>query len=113
MRSVLDLERSKNAQVASALREAGDALTAARPIQHWAYFATDESRAQFIALIAQQFSDFDPHMNPMSTGKTYAVTFWQTGVPDANSMAKITTMLELAAESCNGDYDGWETQVVR
>ena len=51
-------------------------------------------------------------MNPMSRAKEHAVTFWHTGVPDSDSMTEITGMLSLAAESCGGVYDGWETQVL-
>ena len=95
------------------LIESGDALVEARPIQHWAYFSTEESRAQFIALIEQRFSGIDAQMNPMSEGKDHAVTFWHNGVPDPDSMTEITGRLSLAAESCGGEYDGWETQVIR
>jgi hypothetical protein len=107
------IDRSGNERVAAALMEDGDTLANARPIQHWAYFSTDESRAEFIALLEQQFSGIDPHTNPMSVGKEYAVTFWHTGTPDSDSMTKVTSILSRAAESCGGEYDGWETQVVR
>lgn len=112
-RRVLELERSNNERVADVLIESGDALVEARPIQHWAYFSTEESRAQFIALIEQRFSGIDAQMNPMSEGKDHAVTFWHNGVPDPDSMTEITGRLSLAAESCGGEYDGWETQVIR
>ena len=105
--------RSKNDCVVDALVEHGDTLPAARPIQHWAHFPTKESRAQFIAFIERRFSGIDSHMNPMSRGKEHAVTFWHTGVPDSDSMTETTGMLSLAAESCGGTYDGWETQVIR
>ena len=113
LRRALDFERSENQRVADALIESGDALAEPRPIQHWAYFPTEEGRAQFIALIGQQFSGIDSHMNPISRGNEHAVTFWHTGVPDSDSMTEITGMLSLAAESCGGEYDGWETQVIR
>ena len=45
LRRQLDIERSKNERVVDALIEHGDALAEARPIQHWAYFSTQESRA--------------------------------------------------------------------
>ena len=111
-RCEMEFERSKNERCADALIEHGDTLAEARPVQHWAYFPTRESRAQFIAFIERRFSGIDSHMNPMSRGKEHAVTFWHTGVPDSDSMTEITGMLSLAAESCGGAYDGWETQVL-
>lgn len=112
LRCEMDSERSKNARGADALIELGDALAEARPVQHWAYFPTQESRAKFIVFIERRFSGIDSHINPMSRGKEHAVTFWHTGVPDSDSMTEITSMLSLAADSCGGAYDGWETQVL-
>lgn len=112
LRRQMEIEQSKNERVADTLIERGDAFAEARPVQHWAYFPTEETRAQFIAFIDHQFSGIDSHMNPMSPGKEHAVTFWHTGVPDSDSMTDITGMLSLAAESCGGAYDGWETQVL-
>lgn len=112
LRREMDLARSKNEHVADALIEHGDTLAEARPVQHWAYFQTEESRAQFIAFIERRFTGIETHMNPMSRGREHAVTFWHTGVPDSDSMTEITRMLSLAADSCGGEYDGWETQVL-
>lgn len=112
LRREMDIGRSKNERVAETLIEHGDTLAEARPVQHWAYFPTEESRAQFIAFIERRFSGIDSHMNPLSRGREHAVTFWHTGVPDSESMTEITRMLSLAADSCGGAYDGWETQVL-
>jgi hypothetical protein len=112
LRREIDFARSKNERVADALIEHGDSLAEARPVQHWAYFPTDKSRAQFIAFIERRFTGIETHMNSMSRGREHAVTFWHTGVPDSDSMTEVTGMLSLAAESCGGAYDGWETQVL-
>jgi hypothetical protein len=112
LRHEMDFGRSNNERVADALIEHGDTLAEARPVQHWAYFPTEEGRAQFIAFIERQFSNIDSHTNPMSQGKEHAVTFWHTGTPDSDLMTEITRMLSLAADSCGGEYDGWETQVL-
>lgn len=103
---------SRNDRVAELLAEYGDPLDEARPVQHWAYFPTEASRAQFIAFVAQRFADIDAYINPLSQGKEYAVSFWHTGVPDSASMTQMYETLSLAAQSCGGDYDGWETQVL-
>jgi hypothetical protein len=113
LRREMGIEGPKNERVADTLVEHGDDLAEARSIQHWAYFPTEESRAQFITFIERRFSSFDSHTNPMLQSKEHAVTFWHTGVPDSDSMTEITSMLSLAAESCGGEYDGWETQVIR
>jgi hypothetical protein len=105
-------QRARNDSVVDLLSEKGDALEQARPVQHWAYFPTEAGRARFITFIEQKFANIDTHVNPVSRGKEYAVTFWHTGVPDSDSMTAITETLALAAESCGGEYDGWETQVL-
>ena len=33
--------------------------------------------------------------------------------PGFDFMTEITSMLSLAADSCGGVYDGWETQLIR
>lgn len=104
--------KPRNERVAELLNEHGDALDQARPVQHWAYFPTEASRAQFLSFIEQRFANIDAYTNPLSEGKEYAVSFWHTGVPDSDSMTEITDALSLAAESCGGEYDGWETQVL-
>jgi hypothetical protein len=52
-------------------------------------------------------------MNPMSQGREHAVSFRHTRVPESGSMTEITGMLSLAADSCGGVYNGWETQLIR
>ncbi|HKP23860.1 MAG TPA: ribonuclease E inhibitor RraB [Dongiaceae bacterium] len=106
-------DRSQNEDVIAVLIENGDALDQPRPIEHWAYFPTEEGRARFIAYIEPRYANIACSLNPMSAGKEYGVTFSHTGTPDADSITEITSALSLAAESCGGDYDGWETQVIR
>ena len=106
-------DRSENEDVIEILIENGDALDQARPIEHWACFPTDAGRAQFIAYIEPRYANIVCSNNPEFAGKEYCVTFSHTGVPDVEAITEITTALSLAAHSCGGEYDGWETQVIR
>ena len=106
-------DRSKNEDVIAVLIENGDALDQARPIEHWAYFPTEEGRARFIAYIEPRYANIACSMNSEFGGKEYCITFSHTGIPDADAITEITSALSLAADSCGGEYDGWETQVIR
>jgi Regulator of ribonuclease activity B len=111
-RDQIDTMSSLIVHIAELMSEHGDALDQARPVQHWAYFATEAGRAQFIAFIAQSFADIEAYINPLSLNKEYAVSFWHTGVPDSESLTEIIETLALAAQPCGGEYDGWETQIL-
>jgi Regulator of ribonuclease activity B len=106
-------DRSENEDVIQLLIENGDALDQPRPIEHWACFPTEGGRARFIAYIESRYANIECSMNPEFTGKEYCVTFSHTGIPDADAITEITSALSLAADSCGGAYDGWETQVIR
>jgi regulator of ribonuclease activity B len=75
-------------------------------------FPDEAGRAEFIAFIERRFADIHAYRNTFPRGKEFAVTFWHTGVPDSDTMTETTSSLSLAAESCGGEYDGWETQVL-
>ena len=105
-------ERVKNAGVAATLQEQGDALDVPRPVRHWAYFKTPADRDRFIASLGMRFESVETHENPESPAAPCEVTVFHVGLPDAESMTAVTTMLERLATASGGEYDGWETQVV-
>lgn len=103
----------RNAAIEGLLRREGDSLDQPRRVQHWAYFPTDSGRAQFIAMLGARFEDINTQESPVASAGMHGVTFWHVGLPDEASMTAITDPLRRLATDCGGDYDGWETQVVR
>ena len=104
---------TRNAKVAAALRAEGDSLDQPRRVRHWAYFPNESAQARFIAMLGLRFEEISTDSSPVADANMQGVTFWHVGLPDEASMTPITDMLRRFATECDGEYDGWETQVVR
>src|SRR5208282_349470 len=106
-----DLERIKNRDLLEVLAEKGDVLSAAREVQHWLYFRSEQSRTSFrevaansgFRIVAQSHAKGDLPFG-ISVARTQAV---EQELIDA-------TVVELLglARRFEGDYDGWETPIV-
>lgn len=95
------------------LVEAGDSLATARPITHWAYFPTADARDTFLAHttadgFANLTTDDDDDAPPpfcARVSRADAVTL--------DRIYEIVLELGAGAEAAGGEYDGWETSVIR
>jgi hypothetical protein len=101
-----------NSHVLDALREHGDALTAVREIDHFAYFSNAELCIQFIdKCLAVGFKLRTT--GPAATDDSFLAQVFHNDVPDEETLGKITSLLVDLAQEYGGEYDGWETQVVK
>lgn len=104
-----------NQSVLYNLHESGDSLEKERPVSHWAYFPTQQSRAQFISAVQEkgftieQESEAEDENDP----NPFGVQIDRVDHVDQESIDMITIELFELAESLEGTYDGWETFVVR
>jgi len=98
--------------VLDVLREHGDALTALREIDHFAYFLDETSRARFVTECEGAGFRLRALSPPHKEGAGYGAILFHKDVPDEDVLLKITALLADFARSCGGDYDGWETRVV-
>lgn len=110
-----DWQRMKNRQVVQQLEDHGDALDAKRVVTHWAGFDDKAGRKAFIEeiirrgfTVADESDDDDPE-NPFP----YSVSFEREDFVDWDSINEVTIELLDLAEEADGDYDGWETMIVR
>jgi hypothetical protein len=108
-----DWQVIQDIRVQEALRNDGDNLTTPRPIEHWAYFKTEADRDRFVATVGSRFDACDLYETPDSDEGKYTAKLKHTGLPDYRSMNSVTILLSNTARECNGDYDGWETEVCR
>ncbi len=95
------------------LQRRGDALTVSRTITHYAYFPTEEDRAQFcLAITAEGF-------RIASLGRTtkgdlpHSVVFTSRSQVDLRTMVPVIRLLSEKAQRSGGEYDGWETAIVK
>lgn len=108
------MEFMQNQKVISALQKGGDKLVKARPVDHWLYFKTEADRNCFITYATkQQFKIVAEEKTANLIKAPFKLHLSRTDKVDAASISRITLELKKQANQCNGEYDGWETFVVK
>ncbi|HCL65517.1 MAG TPA: hypothetical protein DIC56_11890 [Rhizobium sp.] len=101
----------KNEEVRQILRKQGDDSRTARVVQHYAYFQTSEARDLYRDFLfargykVDRESHQDPYFNP------WGIVFSKVQVP--NDIDVETEELDINAAKFGGEYDGWESGIVR
>jgi len=93
-----------------ALQDAGDPLTEAREILHWAWFGSADARAAFLAAVAP-LADLVAESEIPEGRFRFSAKLRHHGLPDSVSVHRVTLGLSRAARANGGEYDGWEAQV--
>ncbi|WP_298894578.1 DUF695 domain-containing protein [uncultured Psychroserpens sp.] len=97
--------------VVETLIEAGDNLSKARRVDHWAYFDDESKMESFKKEIKKLKFKVENSTKIENESKPYVIRFYRTDKVDLNSIYTITSSLRKLAISYDGDYDGWETSV--
>ncbi|QDT57178.1 hypothetical protein Pan44_52450 [Caulifigura coniformis] len=105
-----DLQVIKDMRMHEMLMERGDPLTEPRPIRHWAYFKTADSRRAFLDDVAQHLRGLNDDAYETDDGQ-FAAMLEHVGLPDWQSMNAFTMKLNGLATKAGGEYDGWETEL--
>ena len=95
------------------LLKAGDDLTKKRRVDHWLYFDSEADRDKCKEkLLSNKFKiesvNFNKEVSP-----SYELQIWRIDFVDLNSFYPLRTELTKIAEEFNGEYDGWETSIVK
>lgn len=95
------------------LIEAGDKLKKERRVDHWLYFKTEEDRENFIKEL--HVNNFTVELAGKSDYKDFpfSLIIWREDKVDLNSINVVTSLLNELAQNHHGNYDGWETYVVK
>ncbi len=109
------LQQIRNNHTIELLQEKGDALTAPRPVTHWACFANDVDRDGFVAKAVARGFKVVEERDERESNPTHpaAVTLERIDSVDWESVNEVTMDLFVMAHDVGGVYDGWETQVVQ
>lgn len=102
-----------NEKVILGLQKAGDGLSKPRQVDHWLYFKTDADREKFIQFAAKENYKIEKKDFIKDSKLQYQLQISRTDPVDVYSISKITIGLRKKAKEMNGDYDGWETFVVK
>jgi hypothetical protein len=101
----------KNEEVRREMRRHGDDCKAERPIQHYAYFPEVTARRRYrefllgrgYDIVRQEHVEFEPN--------SLSIVFSKLQAP--NDIDHETAALGAYANTCSGEYDGWEADVCR
>lgn len=106
-------EYMSNQKVLDRLQEAGDDLSKERQVDHWIYFKNKEGRDLFIKYARD--IGFKVENKDKIEGKelSYQLQISRMDFVDIVSISNLTLKLTKKAKELNGDYDGWETFVIK
>jgi uncharacterized protein (TIGR01619 family) len=106
------MERIKNMDVLEVLEKHGDTLESVRDVHHWIYFKTSNDRRLFAEDVLQLGYTVEGQLEALENEFPYSI---QITRDQSVTPAKIDdAVLELfrMAKELDGEYDGWETQVI-
>ena len=111
--SEITLEYMSNQKVLNALTDAGDKLVEPRSVDHWAYFGNETDRNCYINFVKK--SGFKVEATEINNEQKlkYSIHFSRVDKVDIESITNVTIDLRKSAKKCNGEYDGWESVVVK
>ncbi|ULQ54665.1 ribonuclease E inhibitor RraB [Flavihumibacter fluvii] len=95
------------------LIRAGDKLEAHRKVDHWAYFKTARERDSFQAIVRAIGFTIEQANKIKKDSMPFQLQFSRVDPVDLDPISKLTTDLKKKAGACHGEYDGWETSVVK
>lgn len=109
----ITLEFMANDKVLSKLTEAGDKLEKERKVDHWIYFSSENDRDCFINYVIQKNFKIE-NKDKVSNGmRPYKLQISRVDKVDIGSISRNTLNLRKEAAKCHGEYDGWETFVIK
>ncbi len=104
------LEFMSNQSVIDKLIAEGDNLTQARKVDHWIYFLNKKDLNDFTEYAKSQSFKIE---GSDKEGQEYQLHISRTDKVDIDSISKITTQLKKESKKFNGEYDGWETVIIK
>lgn len=102
---------AKNEEVRAVLRKQGDDGKIARSVQHYAYFPSWRAEKSYRDFLTAREYKIDRESNESPHANPWAIIFSKVQFP--NAIDDETAQLDANAARLGGDYDGWETSIVR
>jgi uncharacterized protein (TIGR01619 family) len=106
-------QRIENRRVCERLEQHGDPLLQAREIDHWIYFRERRHRDEFEANALARGYQVRACSDPSERDTRYGIQIYRVDVPSYDLIDSITIPLFQLAHECDGEYDGWETAVLK
>jgi hypothetical protein len=106
-------EYMSNEKVVGKLVESGDDLSQARQVNHWLYFKTERERGLFLVYAQKDKFKLEAEKYSANSALPYSLQISRNDKVDLASISAITLRMRRKAKELNGDYDGWETFVIK
>lgn len=103
----------QNSDVCEQMEQRGDPLDQPREIDHWVYFPQSDQRAQFQLKVAEMAFQTRSVIDEPSRGAPYGLQIYRVDLPSYNAIDGVTLPLFRLARELGGEYDGWETAVLK
>lgn len=102
----------ENLGVIQQLRQHGDTLVDPRPVEHYVYFTNETRQAEFEDAIKghYQYRRLDPIQDNTKPYGTLVETYTPV---TPNNINEVVLAIFHKANEFNGEYDGWETEIIR
>lgn len=115
---IVQKQQMDNRNVYRSLEENGDAMEAPREIDHWIYFPSRVSLDAFLAKVSPlgfALREEPGRVEEVPAGgrEIYGARIFRVDTPSPGAFDDVTGELAEIAASVGGEYDGWETGVVR
>lgn len=111
--SPFEMQVIQNGRVVENLEKHGDTLEKERQVDHWIYFKTESGREYFLESIKDDgFKVLEKDIT--NSGELpFSLQISRVDKIDYESVDEYVLYLWQKAQEFNGDYDGWETSVVK
>jgi hypothetical protein len=93
------------------LQDRGDVLTVKREVQHWIYFRSTASRDLFKQAVAKSGYRIGSEPDGQAD-RPFGLTVFRTQSVKQEVVNTISLELLEMARRFDGEYDGWETQIM-
>lgn len=107
------LEYMSNDKLIQNLIKEGDDLSKPRQVDHWLYFKTGADRNKFVVTVLKEKYKVESKQFIKDAKLKYQLQISRIDRVDISSISKITLALRKQAKELCGEYDGWETFVIK
>jgi uncharacterized protein (TIGR01619 family) len=111
--SPFEMQVIQNGRVVENLEKQGDTLEKEREVEHWIYFKTESEREHFLVSIKDDGFEIVEKDTTNSSQLPFSLQISRVDKVDYENIHEYVLYLWQKAQEFNGDYDGWETSVVK
>ena len=111
--NALSLEFILNEKLLLKQREAGDQTDTERPVNHILYFTTEADEQCFLPYMLKKHFKVLSREKTGDSKKSFKLEISRTDKLTLAAISAITIDMKRMAMKCNGEYDGWKTEVIK